>query len=355
MVSVFERLGLLAVDSGGEPIQGQSCVREQSELSKELTRHLRADPLHVETAQLVDELVREMAQQGKSVSGAASTELFLARQIAFNETMVFSNAVGGEIGLLASAVPEYSMFASSQQSTSNVQNVGQWVKSAVSFVVKGFQSVKQWFQTHAEGPATYYKVSLYAPYMYGLVQMVLIGLFPVAALWALWPGHWKALLNFGKLFLSVKLWMVFWSILAAFNQARYDLVLGNDPARNGIGNQIEIFPSICAMYLLTPLLSYMIVSLATSCGALALQGLIPGARSISGIQDLHKEAKEIQSDIKGVVDGARAGAQAAMGGGPSALASGSGASDSSTPFRTGSGENTSAGEGSTAGGQAAAV
>src|SRR4029077_12833656 len=145
-----------------------------------------------------------------------------ARQIAFNETMVFSNAIGGEIGMLGAAVPEYSMFASSQQSTSNVQNVGQWVKSAVSFVVKGFQSVKQWFQTHAEGPGTYYKVSLYAPYFYGLVQMVLIGLFPVAALWALWPGHWKALLNFGKLFLSVKLWVGFWSILAAFNQARAD-------------------------------------------------------------------------------------------------------------------------------------
>jgi len=265
------------------------------------------------------------------------------------------DALGGEIGLLAAAVPEYSMVASSQQSTSNVQNVGQWVKSAVSFVVKGFQSVKQWFQTHAEGPATYYKVSLYAPYMYGLVQMVLIGLFPVAALWALWPGHWKALLNFGKLFLSVKLWMVFWSILAAFNQARYDLVLGNNPARNGIGNQIEIFPSICAMYLLTPVLSYMIVSLATSCGALALQGLIPKASTIGGVQDLHKEAKEYQTDVKGVVDGARAGAQATMGGSPGALAPAFGGSGSSSPFGSGSGEGGSAGEGPAAGGQAAAL
>jgi len=100
--------------------------------------------------------------------------------------------------------------------------------------------------------------------------------------------------------------MVFWSILAAFNQARYELVLGNDPARNGIGNQIEIFPSIVAMYLLTPLLSYMIVSLSTSCGALALHGLIPGAFTIGGMQDLHKEVIEYQSDVKGLVDGARA-------------------------------------------------
>jgi len=294
-----------------------------------------------------------MAQQGKSVSAAASTESFLARQIVFNETMVFSNAIGGEIGRLGAAVPEYSMVASSQQSTSNVQNVGQWVKSAVSFVVKGFQSVNQWFQTHAEGPATYYKVSLYAPYMYGLVQMVLIGLFPVAALWALWPGHWKALLNFGKLFLSVKLWMVFWSILAAFNQARYGLVLGNDPARNGIGNQIEIFPSICAMYLLTPLLSYMIVSLAMSCGALALQGVIPKSYTIGSVQDLHKEAKEYQTDVKGVVDGARAGAQAAMGGGPGALASAFGGSGQGSPFGSSPGSEADSGE--AAGGQAAAA
>lgn len=205
-----------------------------------------------------------------------------------------------------------------------------------------------------EGPAAYYKVSLYAPYIYGLVQMVLIGLFPVAALWALWPGHWKALLNFGKLFLSVKLWMVFWAILAAFNQARYDLVLGNDPARNGIGNQIEILPSIATMYLLTPLLSYMIVSLATYSGALALQGIIPKASTLSGLQDLHKEAKVYQTDLKGLSDGAQAGAHAALGGSSGTLASGSGASDSSSPFRFGSGESGSAGE-VAGGGQAAAM
>jgi len=149
--------------------------------------------------------------------------------------------------------------------------------------------------------------------------------------------------------------MVFWSILAAFNQARYDLVLGNDPARNGIGNQIEIFPTIVAMYLLTPLLSYMIVSVATYSGALALQGIIPKVSTISGIQDLHKEAKEYQTDVKGMVDSARAGAQAAMGGGPGALASGAGAPDSQSPFSSGSGESDTAGEGPAAGGQAAAI
>jgi len=92
--------------------------------------------------------------------------------------------------------------------------------------VKGVQSVNQWVQTHAEGPAAYYKVALYAPYLYGLVQMVILALFPLAALWALWPGHWKALLNFGKLFVSVKLWVVCWAALAAFNQGRYSRIQG---------------------------------------------------------------------------------------------------------------------------------
>jgi hypothetical protein len=153
----------------------------------------------------------------------------------------------------------------------------------------------------------------------------------------------------------ITLWMVFWSILAAFNQARYDLVLGIDPARNGICNQIEIFPSIVAMHLLTPLLSYMIVSLATSCGSLAIQSLIPGAKTIGGVQDLHKEAKEYQTDVKGMADGARAGAHAAMGGGPGALASTFGGTDSSSPFGSGPCGGGSAGEGPAAGGQAAAV
>ena len=84
--------------------------------------------------------------------------------------------------------------------------------------------------------------------------------------------------------------MVFWSILAAFNQARYDLVLGNDPARNGIGNQIEIFSAIVAMYLLTPVLSYMLVSLATTCGSLAFNSLIPSVKPIGGVQDRKRSA-----------------------------------------------------------------
>ena len=149
--------------------------------------------------------------------------------------------------------------------------------------------------------------------------------------------------------------MVFWAILAAFNQARYDLVLGNDPARNGIGNQIEIFPSIVAMYLLTPVLSYMIVSLSTSCGALAIQGLIPGAKTIEGVQDLHKEAKEYQSDVKGVVDGARAGVQAVTGGGPGALASALGTSGSGSPVGSGSGSASGPDGASGVGDQAAAA
>jgi len=306
----YARPGWVAVDRNGDPIPKQSCLAERTEIWQGLIDHIRKDSTHQETVKLIQWVVTEWNSKGKRPLDIGSADIFLAQQIAFNETMVFSNVVGSEIGLVANAAPEYYMFASSQQSTSNVQNVGQWMKSAVSFVVKGFQSVKQWFQTHAEGPATYYKVTLYAPFIYGLVQMVLLALFPVAAIWGLWPGHWKVLLNFGKLFVSVKLWVVFWAALAAFNQGRYDLILGNDPARNGAGNAVEIFPSIAAMYLLTPLLSFMIVSLATNCGALVIQGIIPGSATISGLSDLHKEAREMKQDAKDVLDGARTAAQA---------------------------------------------
>lgn len=128
----------------------------------------------------------------------------------------------------------------------------------------------------------------------------------------LWPGHWKVLLKFGKLFVSVKLWVVFWAALAAFNQGRYELSLGNDPARNGIGNAVEIFPSIVAMYLLTPMLSFMIVSLATNCGALLIQGVIPGSATISGLSELHREARELKQGADDALSGARAAAQAGM-------------------------------------------
>ena len=72
-------------------------------------------------------------------------------------------------------------------------------------------------------------------------------------------------------------------------------------------------------------------------------------------QDLHKEVKEYQTDIKAAVDGARAGTQTAMGGGPSALASVFGESGQASPFGSGSGSGSEADGGAAAGGQAAAV
>lgn len=310
----YMRPGWTAVDRNGDPIRDQSCLSERLGIWQALIEHMRADATHRETIALIQGIVQDLNTRGRRPLDIGAADIFLANQIAFNETMVFSNVLAAEIGLIAQAVPEYSMFASSQQSTSNVQNIGQWLKSAVSFVVKGVQSVNQWFQTHAEGPATYYKVTLYAPYVYGLVQMVLLALFPVAALWGLWPGHWKVLLNFSKLFVSVKLWVVFWAVLASFNQARYDLVLGNDPAKNGIGNAVEIFPSIVAMYLLTPVLSFMIVSLATNCGAIALSSVIPGGHTVGGLHELQREVRGYSQDVKAVSEAGRSAGQAGANG-----------------------------------------
>jgi len=199
------------------------------------------------------------------------------RTVLYNETRgMFATS---EIRALAEGVPAYSVFATSQQSSSNPEDLVDTARTVISFIVKTKQSVDQWIAHHAEAPASYYKVVCYAPYVYGLASMLLLVIFPVAGYIALLPGQWKAILTWAKYFLWVKLWLVFWSVLAGFNAWRSSIEdLGSDPS-NGIGDSSYIFPAIAAMYLVTPALSLIVVQLLSAAGGAvtnAFGGVIGG-------------------------------------------------------------------------------
>ncbi len=96
------------------------------------------------------------------------------------------------------------------------------------------------------------------PYLYGLAVMIVLGLFPVVGLAALLPGRWRALMNYGKIFLSIKLWPVCWAILSRFNARARGLDVFGDNI--GTGDFVLVLSS---MYLLTPVLCFGFVSLDT--------------------------------------------------------------------------------------------
>jgi hypothetical protein len=181
----------------------------------------------------------------------------MLRTVLYNETNGL--LATSEIRTLSEAVPDYGMFHTNQQTSSNPEDLPDTIRTTISFLVKAKQSVDQWIQHHAEGPANYYRVACYAPYVYGIATMLLIAIFPFAGYAALLPGQWKAILTWAKYLLWVKLWLVFWAVLSAFNWWRYSIEdLGYDPS-NGIGDASYIFPAIAVMYLVTPGLALVVV------------------------------------------------------------------------------------------------
>lgn len=251
----------------GETIPWTPCGDLSSPLYQELARNVQER--HEETLQVVHDVLQKKGGFGVragQVQHAVVVDVVL-RYVLHNETRGLLST--NEVAALRKALPEYSMFDPAMQSSGNSQDATDYVRTTLSFLVKLKQSVNQWINHHAEGPATYYKAVCYGPYVYGLAGMLILAVFPLAGFISLLPGHWTVLFTWMKMLLSVKLWMVFWSILSRFNEYRYRLEdIGSGP-ENGIGDQSYLFPAIAAMYLMTPGLSLLAVQLLSAAGKAA--------------------------------------------------------------------------------------
>lgn len=121
----------------------------------------------------------------------------------------------------------------------------------------------------------HYSVIQFAPHLYGLVVMFLIGLFPLVGLWSLLPGRWTALVHFGKVFTSVKLWPVLWSCLSLLNQGQSRVDEAVYYTVPGAVTGGTVFWAIASMYLAAPLMAFLVIQMATSAGTIAFQTLVP--------------------------------------------------------------------------------
>lgn len=147
-----------------------------------------------------------------------------------------------------------------------------------------YAETTQWLSEATESRQRHYLVTTHAPHLYGLSIMVLMALFPIAALYGLLPGKWTALLQFCKIFFSVKLWPFGWSLLTAFTERRPGALALADAASDlgaqaahslRLGETPNLFVTITLLYLLVPAFSFAAVQLVTHAASLPIQSAFP--------------------------------------------------------------------------------
>ena len=186
-----------------------------------------------------------------------------------------------EAGLVAASLGKYS-YVDESQSTGPRNGFTQFLMGPLfshllpgdklfNAAVSGVAEIHQDWMNRFDGKQKYFLATVYGPHIYGLALLFMIGLFPIVGLFALAPGRWMALLNYGKVFISIKLWPVCWAALSTYNAARPSLE-AIDPAARASGNA---FLAVASMYLLTPALSFLVVHLATAAAAAPFSQAVP--------------------------------------------------------------------------------
>lgn len=147
-----------------------------------------------------------------------------------------------------------------------------------------YAEVTQWLAEGTESKQRHYLVTTHAPHLYGLSLMVLMALFPIAALYALLPGKWTALLHFAKIFFSVKLWPFGWALLTAFTARRPSALALADASSDfraplehalRIGETPNLFVTISLMYFLVPGLCFLAIQMVSHAASLPFQSAMP--------------------------------------------------------------------------------
>jgi hypothetical protein len=253
-----------------------SCEERREALWKRLRHHVRDDPYHRATLEAarrrdpgtaeafeeryLDEIARKALDDPWSPTG----ELSLVRASLGGDSAFEAITVAADSPVRAApggrwAIPSAGSFAS------------QGVQAVYEAAVSGVARIGQWWDNEISSRQRYYLVTVYGPHVYGLSLLLILGLFPAAGLFALWPGKWRALVNYAKIFIAVKLWPVGWAALSSFNATR-SVLEAFDPVERTGG---DVFLAIASMYLLVPAFSFLIVHLGASALAAPFTPAVP--------------------------------------------------------------------------------
>ena len=276
-----------------------SCARFHAWLLLEVQEHLDTEPFHRQAL----EAYRVAAQREKNqrFAGERYREFYLRRML-YNEAFVSSDR--NEVATVRTALPEFHMLQDRYWGTGNTEmflNPGNAFNGTASFFPGAIGSMMEWWSLEAIGPTTYYKVSKLSPYIYGLVTAILLMGFPIAALLALWPGFWMAIVHFMRVFLSIKLWPIFWAFLSRMNIERGQFDPSDPSGFQGTFGQSEMFAALAGMYLLVPVISWLLISLAWQVGNIGLGALVGPGNTGSG-QAVLLGSHAARSAVSGGID-----------------------------------------------------
>lgn len=253
---------------------GAACEKRRGRLWTALRAHAKSDPFHrsalqaarkrdpAEASAFEERYVDELAVRAVDEPGSPTSEEALVRAAlgsyspldraqSVGELPRWVDGLLGGVGLLPG--------------THGV------LEDAANLAISGAAVLEQSWKNRFSAKQQYYLATAYGPVVYGLSLMLLIGLFPIAGLFALLPGKWRVLVNWGKAFISVKLWPVLWAALSSFNARRGSLE-AFDPWG---GTKSDVWMAVAAMYLLTPGVAFLVVHLAASAAAMPFSAAVP--------------------------------------------------------------------------------
>jgi hypothetical protein len=246
------------------------CESWREDLWSRLREHLLEDARHAR--------LRAAAERRSPGEASAFIEAYADQVVA--RAVDEPGSPTSEAALVAASLGEYRHFDAAQ-STGGLSPwaaaersrglIGDLLSAGVDGGVSVLAGLRQAWESRFAAKQAYFLAVSYGPHLYGLTLMAVLGFFPAAGLWALLPGRWAALVNWGKVFVSVKLWPVGWAALSAFNARRGALEALDPPGRGAA----DAFLGVAAMYLLVPSLAWLMVNLGAAAAAAPFASALP--------------------------------------------------------------------------------
>lgn len=253
----FMQYPLWLADFPGFNYEGRlGCKRSREVFVKNLLQHIKVKHAWVHTLQQTDWLSAATSSWGTLKALRDVLESIVKVDDdgpagALANRMVLNTLYGNELGAVRAFTQD---METERERTGLIETFAYGTKWLLKSLARGYTTI----ETRGQAVAQEYLIMQTAPFFYGFTLMLTIAAFPLAAAYAVLPGQWKALFNFFKVFLSIKLWPVFWGLLYAF--------------KSGAGD-VRIEFALPAIYLAVPVMSFVFVNLVSNAAAVSVQSV----------------------------------------------------------------------------------
>jgi hypothetical protein len=241
-----------------------SCRTAVSRFRKLMLNHVRSDPVHAEIVRAAEEY-----------DGGEGFAAAYAETISLNEWHL-PNLIGSESGRVRQSLGSFEAYELPVSGPNDTYlNRGKALLGA-------FGTLSQEWKLTQEPHQRYFLVVLFAPHIYGFTLFFLLSLFPFIAAWSVAPSGWKALGAYARIFLATKLWPVLWTALSHIGSARKSIEAAN--LSPGMINMSDVWIVAVSMFLLVPLISYMLIHITGRAAGAMLSMSVPGpAGAVSAV------------------------------------------------------------------------